>query len=148
MPVQAQEVIEQIVVTAQKREQNINDVAVAINAFSGRQLERLGVKEPLDIAQQTPGLLAKNSPNGASQVEFFLRGVGLTDFTSTTNPSVGVYVDEVFKPAAIMLNFAVFDVERVEVLKGPQGTLYGRNSTAGAVNFATRRPTREFEAYL
>ena len=103
--------------------------------------------EPRDLAEQTPGLLAKYGPNGLATVGFYMRGVGINDFTGTVDPSVGVYVDEVFQPTPDMLNFAVYDIERVEVLRGPQGTLYGRNSTGGAINFLTARPTKEFEGY-
>ena len=105
------------------------------------------VLEPRDLAEQTPGLLAKYGPNGLATVGFYMRGVGINDFTGTVDPSVGMYVDEVFQPTPDMLNFAVYDIERVEVLRGPQGTLYGRNSTGGAINFITARPTEEFEGY-
>ena len=145
---QAQQQVGDIVVTAQKRQDTVNNVSTAIRAFSGQELKELGVNAPIDLGKQVSGLLAKNSGNGASQVEFYLRGVGLADFTSTTNPSVGIYVDEVSKPAPEMANFGLFDMERVEVLKGPQGTLYGRNSTAGAVNFIVQRPVDHFEGYV
>jgi iron complex outermembrane receptor protein len=137
-----------IIVTAQKRQDTVNNVSTAIRAFSGQELKELGVNSPLDLGKQVSGLMAKNSSNGASQVEFYLRGVGLTDFTSTTNPSVGINVDEVSKPAPEMANFGLFDMERVEVLKGPQGTLYGRNSTAGAINFIVQKPVDHFEGYV
>ncbi|MEA3389908.1 MAG: TonB-dependent receptor [Pseudomonadota bacterium] len=137
-----------IVVTAQRRSEAANNVSTSIRAFTGKDLQQLGVNNPLDLGKQVTGLLAKNSPNGASQVEFYLRGVGLTDFTSTTNPSVGIYVDDVSKPAPEMANFGLFDMARVEVLKGPQGTLYGRNSTAGAVNFISQQPVDHFEGYV
>ena len=106
-----------------------------------QDLQALRVLEPKDLAEQTPGLLAKYGPNGLATVGFYLRGVGINDFTGTVDPSVGIYVDEVFQPTPDMLNFAVYDIERVEVLRGPQGTLYGRNSTGGAINFLTARPT-------
>jgi iron complex outermembrane receptor protein len=77
-----------------------------------------------------------------------MRGVGINDFTGTVDPSVGIYVDEVFQPTPDMLNFAVYDIARVEVLRGPQGTLYGRNSTGGAINFITARPTKELEGFV
>ena len=92
-------------------------------------------------------MLAKYGPNGLATVGFYVRGVGINDFTGTVDPSVGVYVDEVFQPTPDMLNFAVHDIARVEVLRGPQGTLYGRNSTGGAINFITARPTEEFEGF-
>lgn len=141
------QVLEEIVVTAQKREEVAQNVANQITVFSTQELQDLGIREPRDLAAQTPGLLTTYGPNGLATVGFYMRGVGINDFTGTVDSSVGVYVDEVFKATPDMLNFSVFDIERVEVLKGPQGTLYGRNSTGGAVNIISARPTREFEGY-
>jgi iron complex outermembrane recepter protein len=138
--------LDEVVVTAQKRQENVNDVAAAIRAFTGKELQDVGINDPLDLGKAVPGLITTSSNLGGAQ-EFFLRGVGLTDFSSTTNPSVGIYVDEVYKPAPEMANFGMFDMERVEVLKGPQGTLYGRNSTAGAVNFLAQEPTKDSGGY-
>lgn len=140
--------IEEIIVTAAKREQSLQSVANQITVFSNQDLDDLGIVRPEDLAEQTPGLLTKFGPNGLATVGFYMRGVGINDFTGTVDPSVGVYVDEVFKPTPDMLNFAVYDIERVEVLKGPQGTLYGRNSPGGAVNFITARPTEDFEGFV
>lgn len=140
--------LQEITVTATRRSESLQDVASSASVFSSKDLEDLKVLEPRDLAEQTPGLLTKFGPNGLATVGFYMRGVGINDFTGTVDPSVGVYVDEVFQPTPDMLNFAVYDIERVEVLRGPQGTLYGRNSTGGAVNFITARPTDEFEGYL
>jgi iron complex outermembrane receptor protein len=140
--------LEEIVVTATRREESLQDVASSATVFSSQDLQALRVLEPKDIAEQTPGLLAKYGPNGLATVGFYLRGVGINDFTGTVDPSVGIYVDEVFQPTPDMLNFAVYDIQRVEVLRGPQGTLYGRNSTGGAINFLTARPTEEFEGFV
>jgi iron complex outermembrane receptor protein len=149
VPALAQETgLEEIVVTATRREESLQDVAASATVFSARDLQTLRVLQPRDLAEQTPGLLAKYGPNGLATVGFYMRGVGINDFTGTVDPSVGVYVDEVFQPTPDMLNFAVYDIERVEVLRGPQGTLYGRNSTGGAINFITARPTREVEGYV
>ena len=146
-PLNAQ-VLEEVVVTAQKREETVQNVANPITVFSGLDLQSLGIKEPRDLAQQTPGLLTKLGPNGLRTVSFYLRGVGINDFSGTVDSSVGVYVDEVYKPTPDTLNFALMDVERVEILKGPQGTLYGRNSTGGAINIISARPTKEPEGYI
>src|SRR5688572_9173337 len=147
-PVLAQDFgLEEIVVTATRREESLQDVASSATVFSSQDLQALRVLEPKDLAEQTPGLLAKYGPNGLATVGFYLRGVGINDFTGTVDPSVGIYVDEVFQPTPDMLNFAVYDIQRVEVLRGPQGTLYGRNSTGGAINFLTARPTEEFEGF-
>lgn len=151
LTVQAQEretVLEEVTVTATRRTETLQTLAGSATVFSGADLRDLGVLEPRDLAEQTPGLLTKLGPNGLATVGFYLRGVGINDFTGTVDPSVGIYVDEVFKPTPDMLNFAVYDVERVEVLRGPQGTLYGRNSTGGAINFILAKPTEEFEGFL
>lgn len=147
-PVVAQQsALEEIVVTATRRQERLQDVASSATVFSGEDLQALRVLQPLDLAEQTPGLLAKYGPNGLATVGFYVRGVGINDFTGTVDPSVGIYVDEVFQPTPDMLNFAVHDIARVEVLRGPQGTLYGRNSTGGAINFITARPTEQFEGF-
>jgi iron complex outermembrane recepter protein len=139
--------LEEVVVTATRRQERLQDVATSAAVFSAEDLQELRVLQPLDLAEQTPGLLAKYGPNGLATVGFYVRGVGINDFTGTVDPSVGIYVDEVFQPTPDMLNFALYDIARVEVLRGPQGTLYGRNSTGGAINFITVRPTEEFEGF-
>lgn len=140
--------IEEITVTAARREQSLKTLPISATVFSGESLKDLRVVEPRDLAEQTPGLLTKFGPNGLATVGFYMRGVGINDFTGTVDPSVAIYVDEVFQPTPDMLNFAVFDVSRVEVLRGPQGTLYGRNSTGGAINFISAAPTQEFEGFI
>jgi iron complex outermembrane receptor protein len=142
-----QSALEEVVVTATRREERLQDVAMSAAVYSSEDLQELRVLQPMDLAEQTPGLLAKYGPNGLATVGFYVRGVGINDFTGTVDPSVGIYVDEVFQPTPDMLNFAVYDIARVEVLRGPQGTLYGRNSTGGAINFITAKPTREFEGF-
>jgi iron complex outermembrane receptor protein len=147
LPAGAQE-IEEITVTASRRVQTLQSLPNSATVFSSEALESLRVLEPRDLAEQTPGLLTKFGPNGLATVGFYMRGVGINDFTGTVDPSVAVYVDEIFQPTPDMLNFAVFDMQRVEVLRGPQGTLYGRNSTGGAINFITARPTEDVEGYI
>jgi len=140
--------LQEITVTATRRTESVQDVASSTSVFSGDDLAALRVTEARDLAEQTPGLMTKFGPNGLATVGFYMRGVGINDFTGTVDPSVGVYVDEVFQPTPDMLNFAVYDIERVEVLRGPQGTLYGRNSTGGAINFITAKPTSELEGFV
>ena len=139
--------IEEVIVTALKREQRLSDVGVSVTAFSGTDLEELGFDEPSDLAGQTPNLNA-NIVFGNSIPNISIRGIGLNDYAVNNNPAVGVYADEVYLVSPAMLSFQLFDLDRVEVLKGPQGTLYGRNTTAGAINFVSRRPGEEFEAYV
>ena len=140
-------VIDEIVVTALKRDQPLSDVGVSVTAFTGADLDELGLGEPADLAAQTPNLNA-NIVFGNSIPNMSIRGVGLNDYAVNNNPAVGVYADEVYLVSPAMLSFQLFDLDRVEVLKGPQGTLYGRNTTAGAINFVSRRPDDEFEAYI
>ncbi|WP_194215380.1 TonB-dependent receptor [Kordiimonas pumila] len=144
-PVAAQMVLEEITVTAQKREQGINDVGITVNAFSGDMLDDLGVKSAEDMALVTPGLTITNT--AATGVPIYtIRGVGFSDYSTAASSTVGLYFDEVAIPYAVMSRGVLFDMERVEVLKGPQGDLYGRNTTAGQINFISKKPTDEFEA--
>lgn len=136
---QSGEGLQEIVVTAQKREQNAQNVGIAITAFSADTIRQLGVSEPKDLGHFTPNLTVKNVLNKSAPV-FTIRGIGNAAFTSNSVAPVGVYVDELFLPTNTMMSFSVFDTERVEVLKGPQGTLFGRNTTAGAVSFTTKKP--------
>lgn len=143
----AEDVLEEVIVTAQKREAAASDVGIAITAFSGYTLQELGVKQPLDLAPYTPGMTINNTI-GDSQPAVMIRGVGINDFNTNTNPGVAVYVDEVYQSIGAMLTFGMYDIDRVEVLKGPQGTLYGRNTTGGAVSIYTKKPTEELDGYL
>ncbi|UTW45222.1 TonB-dependent receptor [bacterium SCSIO 12696] len=138
------DVLEEVVVTAQKRAQSVNSIGVSANAFSGNQLSSLGVDNPVDLGAVTPGLISVNVTSGGTPV-FAIRGIGLDDFSPNNTSGVGVYTDEVFASNPAFLGGQLFDVERVEVLKGPQGTLYGKNTTGGAINFISNKPTDEFE---
>jgi iron complex outermembrane recepter protein len=140
--------LEEIVVTATRREQGLSDVPATVSAFTGSQLNELGVSQTSDIGLLTPNLSISGSFGGSSNPLITIRGVGLSDFNDNNASPAGVYVDEVYFVSPPMLAFSMFDVERVEILKGPQGTLYGRNTTAGAVNFISRRPTDSFTAGL
>jgi iron complex outermembrane receptor protein len=139
--------IEEVVVTAQKREQSLNDVSVAVNAASAEDIKTLRMSSPNDIAAIAPNVDFKSTLGGANPA-ITIRGIGLNDFNVNNNPSVGVYVDEVFVTSPAMMNFTMFDIDRVEVLKGPQGTLYGRNSNGGAINIIAAQPTSETQAYV
>ena len=140
--------LEDIVVMAQKREQSLQEVGIAVTAFTGERIEQLGIVNSTDVAAMTPGL-NYTAPNAeSSQINFFLRGVGLNDFADANENPVAVYVDEIYRPAMGGLSFQLFDVDRVEVLRGPQGSLFGRNATGGLVHYFTRRPTQELNGYL
>lgn len=138
-------ILEETVVTAQKREQGANDIGITMNAFSGDLIRDLGVATAEDIAQYTPGLTVNET--AATGVPLYtIRGVGFQDYSTGASSTVGLYFDEVAIPYTVMSRGTVFDVARVEVLKGPQGDLYGRNTTAGQINFISNKPTDEFEA--
>jgi iron complex outermembrane receptor protein len=142
----AESYADDIVVTAQRRTESIQNVPISINAFSARQLQELKVDRPADITALSPGTFVSASRGDQNPV-FSIRGLSLNDTFSNNNPTVGVYFDEVIQPFTPMLAAQLFDLERVEVLKGPQGTLYGRNTTGGAINFISKKPTQEFDAY-
>ncbi len=141
----AQPQLEEVMVTAQKRAQGANDVGMTVNAFTGETLQKLGVTTAEDLAQFTPGLTINDT--AATGVPLYsIRGVGFQDYSTGASSTVGLYFDEVAMPYTVMSRGAVFDIARVEVLKGPQGDLYGRNTTAGQINFISNKPTDEFEA--
>ena len=133
-----------IIVTAQKRSENIQEVPVAVTAIGGEALQDLGVTDVLDLNALAPSLQVKTDDNAANP-KVFIRGIGLNDFNPNTASAVAIYTDGVYigSPLAQMGQF--FDLERVEVLRGPQGTLYGRNTTGGAINVISRKPSDEFE---
>lgn len=133
-----------IIVTAQKRSQSINSVGMAISALSGDQLKTQGISDISDLAKVVPGFSFSQSQKGAPV--YTLRGVGFYEETLGASPAVSVYVDEVGYPFPIMAKAATLDLERVEVLKGPQGTLFGQNSTGGAINYIAAKPTSVFAA--
>lgn len=141
--------LEEVVVTAQKRRESSQTIGVSVQAFSGEQLAALGVAQTTDIAALTPGVVISNILGGSvPTISIRGMGVGSASFFANQPNSAAINVDDVYLPSAIMSNFQVFDTERVEVLKGPQGTLYGRNTVAGAVNFFSRRPTFETNGFM
>ncbi|MBY8821965.1 TonB-dependent receptor [Sphingomonas colocasiae] len=129
----------EIVVTAQKRAEPLQRVPAAVTAFGSDQIARYGFSDAKSLTQQTPGLQIKSS-NGQTKPNVFLRGIGTSDFNATASAAVGFYVDEVYQGLQSNQLFQIFDLDRIEVLRGPQGTLYGRNTTGGAINFFTRKP--------
>ena len=147
-PVYAQGILEEIVVTAQRREQNLQDVPVSVTAFTGGMLENLKITEASQYLQMTPNVsYTEDGQVGARGISIAMRGVSnINTDESAFIQSIGVYLDE-FSVAAVAnatLNPQLLDLERVEVLRGPQGTYFGRNSVGGALNIQTQRPTDEF----
>jgi iron complex outermembrane recepter protein len=143
---EAPDEVSEIVVTAQRREQNLQDVPVAVTAFSGSAIADLGIQSSADIAGIVPNLEIGLPAGEGNQPLIYIRGVGLGDTNSNNAGPNGVYVDEVYVSSPGAQTFQLFDLERVEVLKGPQGTLYGRNATGGAINFISAKPTKDFAA--
>jgi iron complex outermembrane receptor protein len=139
--------LEDIVVTAQRREQSAQDIGIALTVISGDDLATRGVTNVNQLQFSAPGLQIVPA-FGSGQPEFRLRGVGFDDYASNNTSTVGVYVNEVSYPLPIQTQGLLFDIDRVEVLRGPQGTLYGRNTTGGAINFITRKPTADASAGL
>ena len=141
-PGDTERVQETIYVTAQRRSESLADVPVAITAFTDQQLEQQGVTDTLELSKVVPGLhLAQD----AGSAVIYIRGIG-TDITSPgVEPSVATYVDGAYIPSPELVFGDYFNVAQVEVLRGPQGTLFGRNATGGAINLTTRGPTDEFE---
>jgi len=136
--------LEEIVVTAQKRAENLERTPIAITAFTAATIARTGVSNLADLAEKAPNVTFKfTAPiSGASNAAtVFIRGIGQSDFALTTDPGVGTYVDGVYLSRSVGGVLDVLDLERVEILRGPQGTLFGRNTIGGAISLLTKRPS-------
>jgi iron complex outermembrane receptor protein len=146
---QAPEQIQEVVVTAQKRSENIQDVPIAVTAISSAQLEQKGISSVSQLSNLAPNVnLDAGTPFSGSDtvLSAYIRGIGQNDFAFNLDPGVGVYVDGVYLARSVGANTTMLDVDRVEILKGPQGTLFGRNSIGGAISIVTRDPGHEFTA--
>ncbi len=139
--------LEAIVVTAQKREQDIQSVGISITAFGSEKLQQLGINATTELGSQTPGLMVADYNNPATTT-FSVRGVSQIDFADHEESPVAVFVDGAYVPYLSGVGMSMFDLERVEVLRGPQGTLFGRNATGGAVQLITAKPGKDFDAYV
>lgn len=133
-----------IVVTANKREQNLNDVGLTVTAIGGEALKERKISSLEDIASIVPGLAFSSSTTNTPI--FTLRGIGFQESSLGVYPAVSVYLDQTPLPFPILASHSAFDLERVEVLKGPQGTLFGQNSTGGAINYIAAKPTDTWQA--
>jgi iron complex outermembrane receptor protein len=138
---------DEIVVTAQKREESAQDVGISITTLSGDQMRALGYTNAQEVTSLAAGV-ATLQPNGEANYAIGIRGVANNDFTSNIESPVAIYVDETYISQMSGAGFLLFDIERVELLRGPQGTLFGRNATGGLVHYLTVKPTTEqFEGY-
>ena len=132
--------VEKVTVTAQKRVQNAQDVPSTVNALSGKNIKDLGINSSDKIAEFVPGVTISLPSGQGNQPIIAVRGVGNNDFNTNNAGPNGVYSDEVYMSAPSAQTFQAFDLQRIEVLKGPQGTLYGRNTSGGAINFISNKP--------
>lgn len=137
--------LEEVVVTAQRRDESAQDVGIAMSVLSGKSLADKSITYVNDLQNAVPSLQVEPA-FGSSQPQFRLRGVGFIDYTSNNTSPVGVSLDGVAFALPIQTQGQLFDIDRVEVLRGPQGTLYGRNTTGGEINFISNRPTAETHA--
>src|SRR5882762_9013749 len=137
--------LEEIVVTAQRREESAQNVGIAMSVLSGQTLADKSISYVNDLQNAVPNLQVEPA-FGSSQPQFRLRGVGFIDYTSNNTAPIGVSLDGVAFALPIQTQGQLFDIDRVEVLRGPQGTLYGRNTTGGEINFISNRPTAETHA--
>src|SRR5215470_15601303 len=144
--VMAQE-LEEVVVTATRRSENIQDVPIAVTAVTAQQLESKGINDVAKLSAIAPNVtLDAGTPFSGSDTVLaaYIRGIGQNDFAFNQDPGVGVYVDGVYLARSVGSNTSMLDVERVEILKGPQGTLFGRNTIGGAISIVTRDPKPDF----
>jgi len=141
-------VLEEVIVTAQKRSESLQDVPVAVNAFSAETIQEAGINNANDLAIMTPSLNA-NVNTSPFTTRLTIRGIGTAQSDPALEPSVGLFVDGVFMSRSGLGTSDLTDIERIEVLQGPQGTLYGKNANAGAISIITKRPNlEEFEGYV
>jgi len=135
-----------VVVTAEKREENIQRVPLSITAVSEDQLRDQDIRASTDVAKLVPNMSSATS-EGRSRPRWFIRGIGINDPSTNGVSPIGVYFDEVYENFTLAQSFPLFDLERVEVLRGPQGTLWGKNTTGGAISFISRKPSFDYDGY-
>lgn len=138
--------LEEIIVTARKREESLQDAPIAVSAFSGEALDFRGITDLERLDQFTPNLVLNESTtySNVTNAAVFIRGVGQNDFVPVIDPGVGIYVDGVYLGRSVGAVLDIVDLERIEVLRGPQGTLFGRNTIGGAISMTSKRPDEEF----
>ena len=141
-------VIEEVIVTAQKRQESLQETPISVTAFTADAIEAFGFRQSVDVTAQTPNF-SVGYPNGDTGVPaVFIRGVGLNDFGVLNQGPIASYMDETYISSNAAQIFQLLDIERVEVLRGPQGTLYGRNATGGAVNYVSVKPSRDWDGWV
>ena len=139
--------LEEVLVTAERREVSIQDVPIAVSAYDAEDLEKLQIEQTIDLVNVIPNLFGGNNTGLGTANMYYLRAQGNDESIATFDPAVGTYVDDVYITRQNANNFAFFDVERIEVLRGPQGTLFGRNTTGGAINVILKKPGDTFGGF-
>lgn len=147
-PLAAHAQLDEIITTAQRREQNVQDVPLAVTAFSPKEMLAKQIDEPIDLIQYVPNLYGGNNTGLGTANVYYIRGAGNTESIATFDPPVGTYVDEIYLGRQNGNNIGFFDVEAIEVLRGPQGTLFGRNTTGGAIVTRMRKPSADGGGYV
>ena len=132
--------LEEIVVTATRRAESLQDVGISVTAFSGDQIDRMNVSDSTDLLSRVANLNIRSAASPSTNANVFIRGVGSTGISFNLQSGVGFYSDEVVLNSPVVNVLQLYDLERVEVLRGPQNTLYGRNTTGGAVNYISKKP--------
>lgn len=140
--------LEEVIVTSQRREEQIQDVPIAVSAFDAAEMERRQAFNVVDLVSNVPNLVGNNNIGQGTATTVFLRGIGSTESIVTLETALGFYIDDVYISRQGVNNLSLYDVERVEVLRGPQGTLYGRNTTGGALRVITAKPVNETSGSL
>ena len=141
--------IEEIIVTARRREENIQDIPLSVTAFTAAELEARSLSDLSDIGKYTPNLSFRSTSGGSGGdlAEITIRGLGQQDYVNTKDPGVGIYIDGVYHGRAAGGVIDLLDLERAEVLRGPQGTLFGKNTLGGAISMTTVKPGPELGGY-
>ena len=143
-----QKVLEEILVTAEHRSASVQDTQIAITAMTAEDVQDMGISNPSDIGNFAPNLVVNTFQGGKSGVGINMRGMGQNETLVSYDPAIGLYIDDVLLSKSVGSMLDVIDIERIEILRGPQGTLYGRNTMGGTVNFITKKPTDVLEGKL
>lgn len=141
-------VLEEIMVTAQRRAQRLQDVPIAVSAFSATEMEARQITETLDAMTYVPNVVSVNNDGLGTANSYFMRGLGNSESIATFDPPVGTYINDIYISRQNANNFSFFDVERIEVMRGPQGTLFGRNTTGGAISIIMKKPAEEMAGFV
>src|SRR6266481_2151547 len=144
-PAAPQETLNDIIVTAQRKAERLQDVGISVTALAPDQLKQIDVNNATDLVRAVPSL--KLNAFSSSAVVWNVRGVSQNDYGDQQEPPVAVYQDDSYSSSINTSSFPIFDLARTEVLRGPQGTLFGRNATGGAIQFISNKPTKELDGY-